>query len=247
MAAEIKFLVDAAAAPYRGSGRFAWHFARGKLGGDPVFAGLLQHGLIADQARILDIGCGQGLLAAWLRAACALYEQGRWPAHWPPPPRPRAMHGIELMARDVERAQRALGDAAQFTVGNMCTTAFGKADVVVILDVLHYVTIAQQNNVLQRVRAALAPQGTLILRVGDAAAGLPFKYSVWVDHVVTFVRGHRNARLYCRPLVEWRSALRELGFRVDTLPMNQGTPFANVLLVAKLGHNGAPATANGPV
>ena len=30
-------LVDVASAPYRRAGRFAWHFARGKLNLDPVF------------------------------------------------------------------------------------------------------------------------------------------------------------------------------------------------------------------
>lgn len=230
-------LIDDAAEPYRAAGRFAWNFARGKLGRDPVFAGLLEHGLIPDNARILDIGCGQGLLASWLLAAGALHRRGAWPQHWPAPPQLRALHGIELMPRDVERARRALGDAATFSVGDMCQTEFGTADVVVILDVLHYVNIAAQDEVLRRVRDALAPHGTLLLRVGDAAAGLPFQVSVWVDHVVTFVRGHRNARLYCRPLADWRSALGALGFEVQTLAMNKGTPFANVLLVAKLGQN----------
>jgi SAM-dependent methyltransferase len=146
------------------------------------------------------------------------------------------------MPRDVQRAQRALGDAATFTAGDMRDTDFGESDVVVILDVLHYISIAQQDALLQRVRRALAPRGTLLLRVGDAAGGLPFRVSVWVDRVVTFVRGHRNTMLYCRPLSAWRSTLTGLGFAVDTLPMNHGTPFANVLLVAKLGQNGAATT-----
>lgn len=230
----VKKLIDTATAPYRSAGRFAWHFARGKLAGDPVFVGLLEHGLIPDQARVLDIGCGQGLLASWLLSAKALQQKGIWPANWPAAPSPASIYGIELMPRDVERAQRALGNAARFTVGDMCRADFGKADAVVILDVLHYVSYEAQNEVLQRVRDALAPAGTLILRVGDASAGLPFKCSVWVDHVVTFVRGHRNSHLYCRPLSEWKAALTDLGFAVSTLPMNQGTPFANILLVAKL-------------
>ncbi|EQD39592.1 Methyltransferase type 12, partial [mine drainage metagenome] len=48
-------LVLTAAEPYRSAGRFAWHFARGKLGGDPVFFGLLRHGLIPSNSRILDL------------------------------------------------------------------------------------------------------------------------------------------------------------------------------------------------
>lgn len=229
----VRTLLDPATAPYRSAGRFAYHFARGKLGGDPVFVGLLQRGLIPPRARILDIGCGQGLLASWLLSAQALEKQ--WPADWPPAPHPASVHGIELMPRDVERARQALGDAARFTVGDMCSADFGQADCVVILDVLHYVPIDAQNDVLRRVRDALAPSGTLILRVGDADGGWPFKFSVLVDHVVTFVRGHRNSRLYCRPLKDWQAALTALGFEVDTIPMNEGTPFANILLLAKLG------------
>lgn len=234
----VNSLIERASAPYRPAGRFAWHFARGKLSGDPVFVGLLEHGLIPDNARILDIGCGQGLLASWLLSAKAMHDKRggtrRWPQHWPAAPNPRSIHGIELMPRDVQRAQRALGDAATFAVGDMRKATLSQADAVVILDVLHYVSIEAQNDVLARVRDALAPGGTLLLRIGDAGGGLPFKISVWVDHVVTFVRGHRNSRLYCRPLSEWCAALSALGFSVSSLPMNKGTPFANILLVAKL-------------
>ena len=231
----LRRLIDRATVPYRAAGRFAWYFARGKLGGDPVFAGLLEHGLIPDQARVLDIGCGQGLLASWLLSAKAMHAAGDWPPHWPPAPAPRAIHGIELMPRDVERARRALGDAAVFTVGDMCAADFGRADAVVVLDVLHYVSIDAQDAVLRRIRDALSPDGVLVLRVGDAAGGWPFRFSVWVDHVVTFVRGHRNSRLHCRSLSAWKEALIALGFTVRSLPMNQGTPFANILLVAQLG------------
>ncbi len=229
----VKNLVETAAAPYQSAGRFAWHFAKGKLGGDPAFAGLLAHGLIPDGARILDIGCGQGLLASWLLSARRMYEKGQWLAEWPEPPA-AFVHGIELMKSDVERAQRALGDAAQFTVGDMCKVDFGKVDAVVILDVLHYVDYAAQDEVLRRVRDALSPNGRLLLRVGDANGGWRFRCSVYVDHIVTFVRGHRNSRLYCRPLAEWKAALRQLGFSVQARPMHDGTPFANILLDARL-------------
>ena len=230
----LRRLIDRAATPYRSAGRFAWHFARGKLGGDPVFAGLLEHGLIPDRARVLDIGCGQGLLASWLLSAQAMHAAGDWPAHWPAAPAPRALHGIELMPKDVERARRALGGAAVFTAADMCKADFGSVDAVVVLDVLHYVDIPAQDDVLRRIRDALAPRGVLVLRVGDAGGGWPFRFSVWVDHVVTFVRGHRNSRLHCRTLADWKAALAGLGFSVRSLAMNKGTPFANILLVAEL-------------
>jgi hypothetical protein len=74
----------------------------------------------------------------------------------------------------------------------------------------------------------------LLLRVGNASAGLPFRISTWVDRVVTSVRRHRVPRLYCRTLSQWQQALANLGFTVESIPMHQGTPFANVLLVARL-------------
>jgi hypothetical protein len=61
-------LVDAASAPYRATDLFAYYRARGKLRGDPAFTGILREGLLVGSERILDLGCGQGLLAAWMSA-----------------------------------------------------------------------------------------------------------------------------------------------------------------------------------
>ncbi|MDP2818290.1 MAG: class I SAM-dependent methyltransferase [Polaromonas sp.] len=235
----VKHLISRAAAPYRAVGLYTWFFARGKLGGDPVFAHLLAAGLLTGRGRILDIGCGQGLLSAWLLAAQAASANGTWPASWPPAPQPAHLRGVELMAHDVARADSALAPAisagrASFVQADMCSADFGQADAVVILDVLHYVPLAAQDEVLARVRRSLAPGGVLLLRVGDAAGGLRFSISNWVDHVVTTLRGHRLGTLYCRPLAAWQDSLHQLGFVVDAQSMSQGTPFANVLLAARL-------------
>jgi len=227
-------LIAAASAPYRPVGRFAWHFARGKLGIDPVFRHVLQTGLIAPEAHVLDIGCGQGLLASLLRSSAEFERSGRWPSGWAAAPKAARVTGIEMMPRDVQRAQAALGDGAEFICGDMRTTPFPAADAVVILDVLHYITIAEQDAVLARVRSALPPGGTLLLRIGDAASKRGFLVSQWVDRVVTFVRGHRVVPQFCRPLSAWTAQLESLGFAVRSLPMSQGTPFANVLLVAQV-------------
>jgi SAM-dependent methyltransferase len=228
-------LLDRASAPYRSAGRFAWHFARGKLGYDPVFRHLLADGLIAPHARVLDIGCGQGLLASLLRACGEMRATGDWPRSWPPAPGGAQVTGIELMQRDVERARTALGESAdlRFVCGDMRNVPFPESDAVVILDVLHYVTHAEQDAVLRRVRDALVPGGRLLLRVGDANARRGFAISQWVDRTVTRVRGHTVPPVYGRPLDAWIAQLRSLGMQVEPRPMSQGTPFANVLLVAQ--------------
>jgi 2-polyprenyl-3-methyl-5-hydroxy-6-metoxy-1,4-benzoquinol methylase len=231
-------LVDAASQPYRQSGKFGWHFARGKLGQDPVFEAILALDLLPQQGRVLDIGCGQGLLAAWLLSAQHQHAQGQWPSGWPAPPQVRQIHGIELMPRDISRAQQALqqyGVRSTFEVGNMCSADFGSAEAVVLLDVLHYVDFPGQDDVLKRVHACLGKDGVLLLRVGDAAGGLPFKISNWVDHIVTMARRSHTPPLYCRTLDAWQAAIVSLGFSLRVIPMNKGTPFANFLLVCKKG------------
>ncbi|HXN16167.1 MAG TPA: class I SAM-dependent methyltransferase, partial [Usitatibacter sp.] len=194
---------------------------------------LLEQGLVPAGARVLDLGCGQGVLAALLLAAAERHAQGAWPAGWPAPPRPRELRGIELMPREVERARAAAGRLAEFVCGDIRSTDFGQADVLVILDVLHYLDYAAQADVLRRVRAALGKGGVLLLRVGDRSGSLRFRITMAVDRAVMALRGHRLERLYCRPLAEWKAELAALGFSVAAIPMSAGTPFANVLLVAR--------------
>jgi SAM-dependent methyltransferase len=225
-------LLDAACEPYRRAGRFAYHFARGKLRTDPVYRAILERGLLIGRARVLDLGCGQGLLAAWLRAAERCYERGNWPRAWPPAPLVQSTRGIELMARDVERARRALGSVCDISQADIRETAFGTVDAVVMLDVLHYMAPHVQLEVLKRVRAALPARGLLLLRIGDAGGGLRFRYGQWSDKLVMFLRGHAPGAQHCRSVTQWRVLLQECGFDSEAKPMSHGTPFANVLLIA---------------
>jgi cyclopropane fatty-acyl-phospholipid synthase-like methyltransferase len=224
-------LIDRACEPYRRAGLFAYNFARGKLSGDPVFRALLEHGLLLGRGHILDLGCGQGLLASWLRAALLCYESGSWPQGWPPAPTPRSTRGIELMVRDVERARAALGPSCEISQGDIRSTDFGITDAVVMLDVLHYMTREEQLQVLKRVRAALPERGLLLLRIGDADGGLRFLYSQWVDKLAMLFRGHSPVNTHCRSATQWREIVRECGFEVQATPMSEGTRFANVLLI----------------
>lgn len=229
-------LLDAASRPYRAGGHFGYHFSRGKLSSDCIFRELLRQGVFPKAARFLDLGCGQAVFASWLLAARGLYDQGDWPADWPEPPRVIELRGFELMAKDIGRGRAALADREPQVIirqGDICKTDFGQADVVTILDVLHYIDHANQEDILRRVHAALTPGGILVTRVGDADAGLYFHVCDWVDRAVTFVRGHRLPTLYYRRLDEWVALLVRLGFQVETMPMSEGKPFANVMLIAR--------------
>ena len=218
--------------PYRNAGHFAYYFARSKLRMDPVYRAILELGLLSGRTRVLDLGCGQGLLAAWLKAAESCHALGNWPRTWPPAPQALSTRGIELNARCVKRARAALGSASQVTHADIRCASFGTADAVVILDVLHYLPPQAQRDVLQRSRAALEPHGLLLLRVGDAGAGLRFRCGQWCDELLMLLGGHSLAQ-HCRSVAQWRELLRDCGFDSETKPMSRGTPFANVLLIAR--------------
>jgi SAM-dependent methyltransferase len=226
-------IVAAAAGRYRPAGRFAERFARGKLGHDPVFAAILAQGLIPDRARLVDVGCGQGLLEALLLAALDCHQRRVWPAAWPAPPRPASMWGIDLSPRAVRAAQAALGAEARVIAGDLRTADIPPADAIVLLDVLHYVELGAQEAVLARCRSALDRGGALLLRVADAQAGLRFWMTAAADRVATLARGG-SPRLHCRPLPAWIALLGRVGFGdVRAAPMSAGTPFANVLIAAR--------------
>jgi len=230
-------LLNQASLPFLASGRFAYHFARGKLGGDCIFRELLQRGIFPSKGHYLDLGCGQGSLFAWLLAARRLYEQGHWPADWPTAPQLLSLRGIELMQKDVDRATLAFGAdylLVRVEQGDMNQADFGRPDVITILDALHYFDHKQQLLVLRRVRAALPAGGLFLTRIGDADAGLLFHLSNFVDHVVCIARGHRLPRLYCRSLTEWKHLLNGLGFEVSSDAMSKGKLFANVMLVCRV-------------
>ncbi|MDQ5878848.1 MAG: SAM-dependent methyltransferase [Pseudomonadota bacterium] len=232
-----KRLLDVATAPYRSAGRSDYYWARGKLSRDPIFTALLERGVFPDGARVLDLGCGRGLLAAWLLAAEQMAAQGSWDAPQAPPKALR-FRGVELVAREAHCGNAALqplyGDRVALSGGDMRSAGMEAIDAVAILDVLHYIPHAEQDQLLDRIRAALGPGGLFLTRVGDASGGWRFRISQWVDRRMAQLQGHRYAPTWCRPLAEWRRTLERRGFTVEALPMSSGTPFANVMLICRV-------------
>jgi SAM-dependent methyltransferase len=234
-------LIGAASAYYRRAGRFAVHFARSKLKHDPAYRTILGRGLLAGHAHVLDLGCGQGLLGAWLLAARAYHAAGGrsvWPHEWPAPPLLRSYRGVDINRQEVRRARQAFafepGIPVQIEHADICEVEYTSADAIVILDVLHYLDHAAQERVLQRVRGALAPDGLLLLRIGDAGGGLGHSFGKALDHTVALLRRGRWVPLKCRALADWQQLLSHCGFVSRSVPLIEHTAFVNVLLRAQV-------------
>jgi hypothetical protein len=86
---------------------------------------------------------------------------------------------------------------------------------------------------IEKAAAALEPGGLLLLREADAGAGFAFQATKWSAGFDAALRGRFGQQLRCRSAAHWSDALVRRGFAVDAQPMSQGTPFANVLFVAR--------------
>ena len=232
MSANFNSIIDAAILSYARAGRYAYHYVRGKLRYDPVYRAILKNGLLPDQGRLIDLGCGLGILAALLTEARNQHQTGNWNPDWTTPPQNLELHGVELLEWKVETARQALGDKAAIFQGDIRTFELPDCSAAILLDVLMYLNAAEQRQILQKIARALQPGGVLLLREGDAAAGLRHYVTSLAEHICCLWRGQGWQVLHYRSTAEWIALLEELGFSVDSLPMSQGTPFSNVLFRA---------------
>jgi hypothetical protein len=72
-----------------------------------------------------------------------------------------------------------------------------------------------------------------LLRVGNAGGGWGFRLAQWVDQMTMLAKGRGFKRQHCRSTLQWLELLSASGFESESIPMSAGTPFANVLMIAR--------------
>lgn len=230
---DIATLLEEAARRYLDTGMLHGEFVRGKLRHDPLYFNLLRRGFLPSEGVLVDLGCGRGIVFSLLLAAREIESSGLYPADWPPPPHGLTFYGIEGRAKTATVARQALAGEADIETGDLRTAELPSAQAILLLDVLHYLAAADQESLLARAAAALAPGGLLLIRDADAGAGRRFTATRWQERLSALVRGHWHQRFHYRAAEEWSHLLGRLGLTVEAEPMGMGTPYANVLLVAR--------------
>jgi len=200
--------------------RSRFHYVRTKLLGDPVAKMIA--GVEGDApgalGEVLDIGTGRGQLPI------LLLELGR----------ATRARGVDWDEAKVEAGNEAAeGLPVELVQGDARTAAWDAADTVLLVDLLHYFTIDEQDAILARAAAAVRPGGRILVREADTERGLRSAVTLLEERVFTALRWNRGERVRFRPAREIVERLSLQGLRCEVRPAWGRTPFANVLVIGR--------------
>ncbi len=185
-----------------------------KLNGDPLTR--LLAALPGSFGRVLDAAAGRGQFGLFLQ------ELGRC----------SELFGFDSDARKVAIARLAAAERAHFETLDLLEFREREVDTLLLIDVLHYLTLSEQDELLRRA-ARCVTRGRIVIReldAGNAARSTVTRGFEWMAKVSGYNRG-RAGRHY-RPAREIVAQLGLAGLSCEVLGASEGTPFANVLIVA---------------
>ena len=137
--------------------------------------------------------------------------------------------GLILVALFLLIFYRFLGLVAVFGLAVYAVLLYAA---ILLFDVLHMLSAAEQESLLASMAGTLEAGGVMLIREADAAAGWRFTAVRCGNRLKALVYGAWEQSFHFRTAAEWRACLVRHGFDAEVRDMSTGTPFANVLLVA---------------
>jgi SAM-dependent methyltransferase len=203
------------------AGLFPGHWNRNyvaaKLRTDPLYSALAEN-LRGSDLPLLDLGCGLGLSAFYLRS-----EGIQVP-----------IHGLDYDPRKIDSARLAA------TASGITDVSFSHHDArtglpehagnVSILDILQFFTPGEQQTLLQLAASRVAPGGKLIIRSGLRDPSWRFKITVLGDWLARATFWMKAAPTHYPTAEDFHQILAPFG-SVTVSPLWGGTPFNNNLIV----------------
>ena len=207
--------------------RWLQHYVSSKLRSDPVFPAAFE---LLNESRqpILDVGCGVGLLAFYLRE-----------------------RGSKVPVVGVDTDGRKIRQGVGAATGRYSEVEFIEQDArkelppfqgnVALLDVLHYLAPADQNKLLSELAARVAPGGLLLLRDAPREQTARF-WATYVGEVFAqTISWNIGAPLHFPTRESITAAFDGEEFTREERPAWGGTPFNNRLFVFRRRSAAAPA------
>ena len=173
--------------------------------------------LLPDKGRILDVGCGFGLFAAYFGQT----HPGR------------SIVGVDPDARRVAMAERVARSLDlrnhRFIATDVRTASLeGPFDAVYVLDVMHHIPAGAQRGVLERLHDLLAPGGVLLIK--DITTE-PHHQLLFTEALDRLMVGMKEPLAY-RHHRAWGELLSDVGFRVRIVRVPDVLPYPHVVISA---------------
>lgn len=200
-------------------GRWDRNYVAAKLRTDPLYSALTEN-LRGSELPLLDIGCGLGLLAFFLRA-----EGIDVP-----------IHGIDYDSRKIQAACRGAIEShareLSFSGHDVRTGLPEHQGNVSILDILQFFTPDEQKSLLKLAASRVAPGGSLIIRSGLRDVSWRFKVTVLGDWLAKATFWMKAAPTHYPTSGDFQRILSAFG-TVEISPLWGGTPFNNHLIILR--------------
>ena len=205
--------------------RWLRHYVSSKLRSDPVFAAAFEL-LKESHEPLLDVGCGVGLLAFYLR------ERG---LNLP-------VVGLDTDSRKIRQgadaAQRYRGiELIEHDVRNALPAFRGN---VAVLDVVHYLAPADQRILLAELAARVAPGAMLLLRDAPREPTARFWMTYAGERFAQTISWNIGTPLHFPTRESIDAAFDPREFTREERPAWGGTPFNNRLFVFRRRSEAAP-------
>jgi 2-polyprenyl-3-methyl-5-hydroxy-6-metoxy-1,4-benzoquinol methylase len=208
-------------APYPGI--WARSYVSSKVKTDPLYGAVFSE-LEDSEMPLLDLGCGMGLLAFYLR------EGG---LHFP-------IHGLDYDSRKIGAARRVAEMLSHrqlsFDTHDARSGLPEHAGNVSILDILQFFTPDEQEALLNLAAARVAPGGKLVIRSGLRDESWRFKMTVAGDLLAKVSAWMKAAPTHYPTAADFERILSAHG-KVRIEPLWGGTPFNNHLIVLEVGND----------
>lgn len=168
--------------------------------------------------KLIDIGCGHGLLINLLEITGRRYE---------------TMTGVDPAGNKIEKAKHSIaGNNIRFYSKNIFDVN-ETTDVCSLIDVLYLIPFSVQEKLLRHVHDILPENGCLILKEVDKKPLWKFVILMLQETVmVKILRLTRGSRFYFRTEPEYRELLSRTGFNVKVKKM-RGYIYPHILYICQ--------------
>jgi 2-polyprenyl-3-methyl-5-hydroxy-6-metoxy-1,4-benzoquinol methylase len=209
--------------------RWLREYVRGKLRHDLIYSTAYEL-LRSSKNPILDIGCGVGLLAFYLRErACR-----------------QPVLGLDLDARKIRCGTKIAAtsyDDVELRFHDIQGAVPAFSGNVALFDVLHYLPHPEQRALLSHLAGCVAPGGVLIIRDCPCDARPRFWITWLAEKFAQVVSWNLNTSLHFPSRASINDVFGDREFERESRPLWGASPFNNHIFIFRRSANGAVPAA----